>query len=205
MTGPLDDLGVPMPVIAIPARRPVNDPLVIEADAARALPAGDAIEDAVDRLNDVANFGNAVRRDAAGRRRNRRYSRDLRAAMHALTSWFSPYLFDSYTFTRFGQEGRPVEPGYRPAFWRVEIIGFDHGAVPPTGTPAKPSWLAEGEGDTLPLAICRAMLHLTADDDADDDAPWGYPIYGGGTAAGRDRVSAVLESVPDIQRDQEDE
>jgi hypothetical protein len=49
------------------------------------------------------------------------------------------------------------------------------------------------------------MLHLTADDDADDDAPWGYPIYGGGTAAGRDRVSAVLESVPDIQRDQEDE
>jgi hypothetical protein len=31
-----------------------------------------------------------------------------------------------------------------------------------------------------------------------------YPVYGGGTAAGRDRISAILETVQDVQRDQED-
>jgi hypothetical protein len=31
-----------------------------------------------------------------------------------------------------------------------------------------------------------------------------YPIYGGGTAAGRDRVSRALETVEDVFRDQED-
>lgn len=124
--------------------------MIEETERARALPAGDAIEDAIDR-----HYGRAdtTERDAGGRRRNNRYSRDIRAALSFLQVWAAPYLDDTYHFTRY--KGK----------WRCDIEGnirTIHQSLDRDEAPREQieTYIQEGEGDTLPLAICRAVLQF---------------------------------------------
>jgi hypothetical protein len=111
------------------------------------LPAGDAIEDALDQA--WHSWGQRVRHDERGRRLNCRYSRDIRAAMAFLQTWFAPFLGDYYSFTRLDGEWEvEIHGGY----WRKDGSGDDYEV--------------EGHADTLPLAICRAMLHIDREDEA---------------------------------------
>lgn len=117
--------------------------LLAAAQDAKALPAGHAIEDAVDRLVFGGSSDNyfelRVRRDAKERRLSHRYSRDIRAALEALV-WFGGRASDFYQFTYMDREWRCVLEGE---------CGDD-----PDG------YQCEGRGDTLALAICRAMLDV---------------------------------------------
>lgn len=165
-----------------------DDDLDPEAARARALPAGDEIEDAVDRFT----FGRdaflleQVKRNPDGSRRSHRYSRDLRAAMAMLTTWFAPFDCDYYSFTRTPQHDIPSMRVSVDAHWECTIEGttwkgFEAQAAarraagepllrPQQARPGDPGYyLCEGEGETLPLAICRAMLQISGGTASDGD------------------------------------
>ena len=157
----------------------LDDDLDPEAARARALPAGDEIEDAVDRFtfgND-ATLHETVKRHPDGRRRNRRYSRDLRAAVEMLTGWFAPFVVDYYQFTRMPRHDMPSMKFTSEEHWECVVEGTaEWGLRAQTearraaGEPFQPVqqsrpgdpgyYYCEGEADTLPLAICRAMLQI---------------------------------------------
>ena len=120
------------------------------------LPAGDEIEEAIDRAWGpralTGGLLEKVHRDAQGRRLSHRYSRDIRAALAFLQTWFAPFLSDYYSFDRLDGEWTVTIDG---GAWRKD----DLTAVD------RHQYEVEGTGDTLPLAICRAMLHIDREDE----------------------------------------
>ena len=119
------------------------------------LPAGDEIEDAVDAAWMPRSLRGGLleepHRDAEGHRLSHRYSRDIRAALTFLQDWFAPWLTDFYDFTRL--DGR----------WTCTIEGTAR--APRKAGSTGSDYAVEGEAETLPLAICRAMLNIDRGDD----------------------------------------
>jgi hypothetical protein len=144
--------------------------------------AGDEIEDAVDAstFGDDKYLRGLVRRHPDGRRRTRRYSRDLRAALDMLTSWFAPYTCDYYDFTRMPTSDVPSMGWSKDAHWTCTVEGMtwrglqaQREEAAAKGEPLRRPYLdaassgfyhCEGEAETLPLAICRAMLDVAEDE-----------------------------------------